>query len=146
METFRGSILIDASAKQVWQILVDVGNWPKWNETVAKVTGSVALGSKIAIFAKLRPERAFSLRVSEFMSPFRMVWLSGMPFGLFRGKRTYRVTWESSGRTRFEMTEEFSGLMAPLISGSIPDLQQSFDEFASCLKKASEQQAQPSKF
>jgi hypothetical protein len=36
------------------------------------------------------------------------------------------------------MTEEFSGLMAPLITRSIPDLQPSFDEFARCLKSAAE--------
>jgi hypothetical protein len=36
------------------------------------------------------------------------------------------------------MREEFTGLMAPLITRSIPDLTPTFDEFAQCLKKAAE--------
>ncbi len=37
------------------------------------------------------------------------------------------------------MREELTGLMAPLITKSIPDLQPAFDELAAALKKRSEQ-------
>jgi hypothetical protein len=36
------------------------------------------------------------------------------------------------------MREEYSGLMAPLICRSVPNLQPAFDEFASDLKRAAE--------
>ena len=36
------------------------------------------------------------------------------------------------------MTEEFTGLLAPLITKSIPDLQPLLTEFAACLKRACE--------
>ncbi len=36
------------------------------------------------------------------------------------------------------MREEFTGLLAPLITKSIPDLQPAFDEFVHCLKTAAE--------
>jgi hypothetical protein len=36
------------------------------------------------------------------------------------------------------MREEYTGLIAPLIGRSIPDLQHAFDEFASDLKRAAE--------
>lgn len=39
------------------------------------------------------------------------------------------------------MREEFSGLMAPLITRSIPDLQPSFDRFAADLKARAEAKA-----
>ena len=42
---------------------------------------------------------------------------------------------------RFEMQEEFTGLLAPLITRSIPDLQPVFDEFARCLKAAAERRS-----
>ena len=45
---------------------------------------------------------------------------------------------QPDGKLKFEMTEEFRGLMAPLITRSIPDLQPAFDEFAKCLKTAAE--------
>jgi hypothetical protein len=67
-----------------------------------------------------------------------MVWTGGMPLGLFRGVRTYTLT-PKDGGVEFSMTEVFSGLMSPLIAGSIPDLQPSFDEFAAALKRRAEQ-------
>jgi hypothetical protein len=39
------------------------------------------------------------------------------------------------------MREEFSGLLAPLIARSIPDLQPAFDRFAADLKRRTERAA-----
>lgn len=60
-----------------------------------------------------------------------------MPLGLFKGERTYTLTLADGG-TRFEMREIYSGLLAPLITRSIPDLQPAFDEFAASLKQRAE--------
>lgn len=67
-----------------------------------------------------------------------MVWRCGMPLGLFTGTRTYLLVQQPDGRLKFEVAEAFKGLMAPLITRSIPDLQPAFDEFAKCLKIAAE--------
>jgi hypothetical protein len=61
-----------------------------------------------------------------------MRWEGGLPLGLFRGVRTFSLT-PHDGGTRFEMSETFSGLMAPLIVKSIPDLTPSFERFAAGL-------------
>lgn len=61
-----------------------------------------------------------------------------MPLGLFKGERTFTLTPGVNGEVEFVMREEYTGLMAPLISRSIPDLQPAFDEFASDLKHAAE--------
>lgn len=135
MKSFNTSIVIDATANEVWGALADVGNWTSWNTTVDKVDGKVGLGEKITVYAKASPGRAFPLKVAEYSPPERMVWKGGMPLGLFTGKRTYTVTPHSENSVEFKMHEAFTGLMAPLITKSIPDLQPSFDEFASCLKK-----------
>jgi len=66
-----------------------------------------------------------------------MVWSDGMPLGLFRGVRTYRLDPAGSG-TAFSMTEEFSGPLAGLITKAIPDLTESFNQFADGLKAAAE--------
>ena len=79
----------------------------------------------------------FALRVSEFSPPRRMVWSGGMPLGLFTGVRTFTLT-PSGEATEFHMREEFSGLMAPLITKSIPDLQPSFEQFADGLRRLAE--------
>jgi hypothetical protein len=58
----------------------------------------------------------------------------GMPFGLFRGVRTYDLSKDGDDRTRFRMREEYSGPLLPLIWRSMPDLAPSFDQFARGLK------------
>lgn len=138
MKSFQTSIAIAATPEKVWTILTDLKQWPSWNTTVEKVDGQVAQGSKVTVYAKISPGRAFPLKVSQLTPPTLMVWSGGMPLGLFKGERTYRLTPEDDGKVRFEMAEQFTGLMAPLITRSIPDLQPSFDEFAACLKKAAE--------
>ena len=66
-----------------------------------------------------------------------MVWSDGMPLGLFKGERTYLLD-ERDGTTTFSMTEEYTGLLAGLITKSIPDMTDSFTEFADGLKAAAE--------
>jgi hypothetical protein len=77
------------------------------------------------------------VKVAEMVPNERMVWRGGMPLGLFKGERTYTLT-PKDGGVAFAMREEFTGLMAPLITKSIPDMQPAFDEFAAALKKRSE--------
>ena len=71
----------------------------------------------------------------------KMVWRGGMPFGLFKGERTFELRPNGDGTLEFSMEEVFSGLFAGMITKSIPDLQPAFDEFAACLKKKAEASA-----
>lgn len=139
MKQFKTSIDIDAPQQMVWAKLVDVKAWPSWNTTVTKVEGDVELGGKVTVYTKISPNQAFPLRVTLFEPSRQMVWQGGMPLGLFTGKRTYTLTPKTNGKTQFEMVEQFTGLMAPLITRSIPDLQPSFGEFAACLKRIAEE-------
>ena len=141
MKTFQAATSIEAPAERVWALLVDVARWPAWNTTVDKVDGHVVLGAAVTVHAKLSPGRAFPVKVAELDAPRRMVWRGGMPLGLFVGTRTFTIAPQSGGRVAFEMREEFKGLLAPLITKSIPDLQPAFEEFARCLKTAAERRS-----
>lgn len=138
MKSFSASTIINASPETIWKILIDASDWQKWNSTVTKVEGKIALGEKITVYAKVNPNRAFALTVSEYIPNERMVWTGGMPLGLFKGERTYTLSPKSDGSVEFAMQEVFSGLLSPLITGSIPDLKPSFDEFAASLKQYAE--------
>lgn len=94
-------------------------------------------GGTIRLVSIASPQRTFSLTVTSMQAPVRMVWSDGMPWGLFRGVRTYQLDPVSTG-TAFTMTEEFSGPLAGLIARSIPDLTASFDQFADGLQAAAE--------
>jgi hypothetical protein len=134
MKSFATRTEIQATPEAVWRILTDAPGYPAWNTTVTRVDGNIALGEKVALHVKLAPGRAFPVKVVVFDAPTRMVWSGGLPFGLFKGERTYELRPAGPGRIEFSMREEFSGLLAPLITKSIPDMQPAFDEFAACLK------------
>lgn len=51
--------------------------------------------------------------------------------------RTYRLV-ERDGSMEFSMTEEFTGPLAGLITTAIPDMTESFNQFADGLKTAAE--------
>jgi hypothetical protein len=138
MKSFAASIAIRARPETIWSLLTDAAGYPKWNSTVAKVEGRIAPGEKVTVYAKATPGRAFPLKVTVFEAGRRMVWAGGMPFGLFTGRRTYTLTPAKDGTVEFAMREEFSGLLAPLITRSIPDLQPAFAAFAADLKRQAE--------
>jgi hypothetical protein len=138
MKSFTATTSIRATPEKIWSILTDAARYPKWNPTVTKVDGRIAPGEKVTVHVTINPGRAFPVTVSTFDPPSRMIWTGGMPLGLFKGTRTYTLTPRRDGETDFRMHEEFTGLLAPLIGKSIPDLQPAFDEFATALKREAE--------
>jgi hypothetical protein len=139
MKCFSTSTIIQALPETIWDILVDGTKWVQWNTTIVKVEGNIALGETVTVYTKINPERAFSIKVSEFIPYERMVWTGEMPLGVFKGERTYTLTKRQDGTVEFSMREIFSGLMAQLIARSIPDLQPSFDEFSDALRRRAEE-------
>ena len=138
MKSFATQTTIQATPEAIWHILTDAQGYPSWNSTVTEINGRIALGEQVTVHVKASPGRAFPAKVVAFEAPRQMVWTSGMPLGLFRGERTYVLHPTAVGVVEFSMREDYSGLMAPLITQSIPDLQSAFDEFAACLKARAE--------
>jgi len=129
---------INADADTIWAILTDSSTYHDWNKSVEKVEGNIALGEMIKVYAKISPERAFPVKVQEFVPGKKMVWRGGMPFGLFKGVRTFTLKDKYNGQVEFRMQEKFSGFISPLIVRSMPDLTESFEQFATSLKVKAE--------
>jgi hypothetical protein len=134
--SYRVAVDVRASADAIWAKLTDADEYAKWNSTVSKIRGPIALGQKLAIEVPIAPGRTFSPKVVELEAGRRMVWQDGF-FPMFQGTRTYTLT-PGEGATRFEMEEVFRGAMLPMIRGSLPDFGPVFDRFAADLKKACE--------
>jgi len=141
MKSFATSISIWARPETVWSLLTDASDYPRWNSAVTRIDGRIEPGGTVTVYAKLAPQRAFPLKVTEFVPMQRMVWLGGMPLGLFSGTRRFVLTPSVDGEVRFDMDELYGGLLAPLITRSIPDLQPAFDTFAADLKRQAESMA-----
>ena len=127
---------IQAKPDAIWALLTDAGSYSSWNPGVISIEGTIGLGEEIRLTSTVNPKRAFKLHVNEFSAPRSMVWADGMPLGLFK-VRTYTLT-PVGDATEFSMEEVFSGLLEPLISKSIPDMSESFAQFADGLKEAAE--------
>lgn len=129
---------IGASRERVWSLLTDAEGYAAWNPAVVSLAGRVEQGQTIALVSTVDPKRTFRLRVAEARRPERLVWADGMPLGLFRGVRTFTLTAQGTEATAFSMQEVFSGPLAPLITKAIPDLTESFEQFADGLQRAAE--------
>lgn len=138
MKSFSTTTTIQAAPEKIWALLTDAPGFPRWNPTVERIDGRIALGEKITVHTTFSKGRAFPVKVAEFEPGQRMVWSGGMPLGLFKGVRTYMLTPRPGGAVEFSMEEVFSGLLSPLIERSIPDMQPYFEQFAAGLKQAAE--------
>lgn len=134
---YAASIDIKADTQKVWKLLTNVDAQNRWNSTLIELKGKFEPGAKLSFLTKVSPKRAFGAKVKSLTNN-HMVLTGGMPLGLFKGERVFKVTDLGEGTTRFETEEEFSGPLLGLISKSMPDLQPSFDTLASDLKKAAE--------
>ena len=137
MRHYESTALIDADPSAIWAILTDAPAYPSWDSGVLKLDGRVEQGEKLKVTSEANPKRAFPVKVTELRPGEHMTWTGGMPLGLFKGERVFRTEPEG-GATRFTMREDYTGPLAGLMFRSIPDLQPSFDKFASGLKQRAE--------
>ena len=135
---FEASTTIAAPADKIWGILIDTDKWPEWDPHCEKIEGDCEVGKKVKAFTKLAPGKAFPVKVEEMTPSQSMTWSGGMPLGLFKGVRTFKLNDNGDGTVDFELREEFSGLMLKMIGGSIPDMTVPFQDFVQGLKARAE--------
>jgi hypothetical protein len=138
MKHYEATASISASPKVIWAILTDASRYAMWDSGVERVEGRIAPGEKIKVISEANPGRAFPVKVTEFIPDQRMTWSGGMPGGLFKGVRTFTLSSQGGGTTRFTMREEYTGPLLPLIWRTMPDLGPSCDQFANGLKRQAE--------
>ena len=131
---------VRAQAGALWALLTNAADFPKWNSTVTGIEGEIALGSKLGLRVAAAPGRVFKPKVTQLEMGRRMVWSDGAA-PMFKGVRTFTLTPKDDGTTDFSMIEVLSGVMLPLIRGSLPDFGPSFEQYAADLKRAAEAKA-----
>jgi hypothetical protein len=137
---YQVEVRIQADLDDIWGLLTDASNYHRWNSTVKRANGTIDLGKRLTLIPNLPKSRAVKVRVTEYLAPHRMVWSGGKPLGLFRGVRTFSLERER-GAVTFRMEESFSGPLSGLICKMIPDLTESFNQFAADLKSKAESMA-----
>ncbi|MCB8925601.1 MAG: SRPBCC domain-containing protein [Ardenticatenaceae bacterium] len=138
MKEFSASTNIAASPETIWNLLTDANSYPEWDPGMIRLEGTIAPGEKVTAYTKLSPNQAFPVTVTHFVPNKTMTWTGGMPLGLFKGERTFTLEPQADGTTQFTTREQFSGLLLPIFGRTIPDLSESFQNFAAGLKKRAE--------
>lgn len=133
---FTAKTRIEAPPDKVWAILTDGAAYPEWDPNMVRLEGKIAPGEKVVAHTKLS-DRAFPVKVTVFEPGRRMVWSGGMPLGLFKADRSFILEPDGDG-TRFHLEEQFGGPLLFLFKGTVPDLTQSFEQFAHGLKQRAE--------
>jgi hypothetical protein len=134
--TYSAGIHIQAKPERVWAIMTNAGDFPRWNSTVKSIEGSIASGQVIKLVAAISPTRVFNLQIIEFVPGKKMVWSDGN--AMFKGVRTYTFSPKQDTTTDFSMSEVYTGLMLPMIAGSLPDFAPVFEQYLADLKHEAE--------
>ncbi len=137
MRFFETRRVIDAPPQKIWEILTDAARLQK-GFGILRIEGRISLGARLKLWSEVAPDRAFRLRVREFVPARRMIWQGGMPLGLFTGTRVFTLEPLTPDRTEFILREDYSGPLAALIFPKLPDLNPAFRQFADALQKAAE--------
>lgn len=138
VQTCGVAINIEATPEQIWSLLTNVDKIPRWTSSIETMQGTIAPGEKVRLTVPYAPGRTFKLRVKEVVPEERMIWTDGM-LPMFRGIRTYQLVPQTNGSTTFSMVERLSGIMLPMIAGSLPDFGLPFEQFAADLKQTAEE-------
>jgi hypothetical protein len=131
---------IRASPQTVWGLLTDAKGFPRWNSTVTGIDGQIAEAEKLTLHVP-GTSRTFTPTVSGVVPNERMIWSGGFA-PMFKGVRMFNLRSRTDGSTDFTMEERFSGLMLPLVRGSLPDFGPVFERDASDLKREAERTTQ----
>jgi hypothetical protein len=128
-----------ARAEILWRLLTDAEGFPRWNSTVSGVEGQIREGERLRLRVP-GTDRVFTPKVSGVVPNERMIWTGGFA-PIFKGVRTFVLKPRNDGSTDFVMEERFSGLILPLVKGSMPDFGPVFERYANDLKREAEQAA-----
>jgi hypothetical protein len=116
------SIDIDAGPERVWQVLTDLSAYPEWNPFILRAQGRVQVGDGLTL--RMRPVggRAATFRptVVEAAEPFHLRWKGrlGVP-RVLEADHEFRIESLADGRSRLTQDERFSGVLVPVVAGSL---------------------------
>lgn len=114
-------VRIDASPQEVWDQLVDLGSYRDWNPFMVTAAGTVSAGEVLVVEMQPPEKRAMSFKPTliEVTPAARLHWLGSLVTpGLFDGRHRFELEATGTG-TRLVHSEEFSGLLVPVLWASL---------------------------
>ena len=111
-------IEIQASAEQVWKVLIDFAAYPAWNPVIHPISGEARAGGRLMFRVHPRTGPGVTLRptVVKAEANRELRWQGQLLFsGLFCGEHSFTIAPVAKSRVRLVQRETYSGLLVPLI-------------------------------
>lgn len=141
MREIKTQIAINAGAEKVWEILMDFAAYPDWNPFIKSISGKPERGKQIQV--KIHPPggKAMSFKPEilgcEPHKEFR--WRGKFLIkGLFDGEHYFQLESKSPKRTLLIHGEHFSGILLPLLKGTLGQAENGFKAMNQALKSRCE--------
>ena len=134
-------IIINASAEQVWAVLIDLEAWKSWNPFIKVENGEPVVGTKLTnTFINGDEKMTFKPKVLKVAENEEFQWIGRLVMpGLFDGKHGFRIEKLSENQVRFVNYEHFKGLFSGMIMNKIyDDTKANFNKMNEALKARAE--------
>ncbi len=136
MKTITTTIEINATPKEVWDVITDFPTHADWNPFFARVEGQPAVGEQLKVVARKGDGEgmSFSPKVLEVESGRILRW-KGKLFvsGIFDGEHIFELTDLGNGITRLDHRENFSGVLIPFMGKMLAETREGFIAFNDAL-------------
>ena len=131
-------VTIDRPKDLVWDVLIDIDNYPKWNPFTSRVIGTLEIGSPVELHVKM-PIRGDRIQVETLICNDPEETLSwGMTLGhpsLLIAQRDQKVDAINGDQCTYQTWDVFHGLLTPLVVSLFgEDVQNGFNGVANSLK------------
>ena len=116
------SVEIDATPERVWDVLTDFRAYAEWNPFIVRADGTAAEGERLTNRMQPVGGRAVTFRptVLEASPGRRLRWLGRLLApGVFDGEHTFTIEPVGERRVRLTQSERFTGVLVPLLAGSL---------------------------
>lgn len=110
---FSARVDIDASAKQVWDVVTDFASYESWNPLLSNVEGQLVVGGKLRVHTTFAPT-ALPATVKVVKEPHQLEWEDHVPLNLLTPVFSISLLSLAENRTRVVIQESFTGPLLPV--------------------------------
>ena len=112
---------INVPVSAVWDALVDVQSWEKWNSFIPMVKGNLAVGNtmKIKVVSPGMKSMVFEPTVYAIEKHQKISWGGGFLLFVYKGIHEFILEEINEDTTRFRQTEKFQGPIVLLMNKMI---------------------------
>jgi hypothetical protein len=137
------SIIINATAEKVWNILTDFENYAHWNPFITSISGEIKMGNNLQV--TIAPPNGNAMKFNPTLlvanEHKELKWKGKVLFkGLFDGEHQFEIIDNANRTITFVQSEKFTGILIPFFKKLINvDTKNGFMLMNERLKKRAEE-------